>query len=69
MRDGLSLIGLDLYKGPVKYRITAVYVTRLNYTYLAVNDESTKCTTNYKFSDIKSFLTENGFSIKESVLL
>jgi hypothetical protein len=69
MRDGLSLIGLDLYKESTQHQITGVYVTCLNHTYLAVRDELTKCTTNYRFSDIKSFLKENGFSIRESVLV
>jgi hypothetical protein len=69
MRDGIPLIGLELFKESLQYRITSVYVTSLNHTYLAVKDESTQCTTNYRFLDIKSFLKENGFSTRESVLI
>lgn len=67
MKDGLSLVGLDLYKESIHYRITDVYVTSLNHTYLGVKDELTQCTTNYRFTSIRSFLKENGFSVKESI--
>jgi len=69
MRDGLPLIGLELYKESFPYRITGVYVTGLNHTYVGVRDERTQCTTNYRFTDIQSFLKENGFSVRESVQL
>jgi hypothetical protein len=67
MRDGLPLIGLELFKESLQYQITDVYVTSLNHTYLAVKNAHNQCTTNYRFTDIRSFLKENGFSIRESV--
>lgn len=69
MRDGLPLIGLDLFKGPDHYRITELYATCLNKTYVGVRKINSKTIVNYEFSSLLDFLKRNGFSVKESIKL
>lgn len=69
MRDGLPLIGLDLFKGTDHYQITEMYATCLNKTYVGVRKVASKTTINYEFSSLLDFLKRNGFSVKESVKL
>ena len=67
MRDGLSLIGLDLFKGTNHYQIIDLYSTCLNKTYIGVKNLKSKTTTNYEFSNLSEFLKVSGFSINESL--
>ena len=67
MRDGLSLIGLDLFKEDDHYKIVDLYATCLNLTYVGVKHIKSNTTTNYEFSNLSTFLKRTGFCIKESV--
>ena len=67
MRDSLSIINEVLTKDDnTKYRVKDFSVTYLNHTYITVECCTTKCRVNYRFTDFRSFLTDNGFSLAKS---
>ena len=68
MRDGLSLIGLELTRGELTYTITNLYLTCLDSLYIGIKCTETNCTTNYQLvGSLKTFLKKNGFSVRESI--
>jgi hypothetical protein len=67
MRDCLSLINTTLTKDGINHQIKDISVSCLNHTYITVECSQTCCLINYKFTDFQSFLTDNGFSLRESI--
>jgi hypothetical protein len=68
MQDSLPLIGLDLTRGELTYRVNEIYYTCLDTLYIAIICNETRCTTNYPVGNsFREFLKNNGFAVKESI--